>query len=189
MNWPVDISKTVLRTERLILRPWQETDLDDFYEYARVDGVGQMAGWMPHESREVSREILEKFIAGKKTFALEYQGKVIGSLGVERYSEELFQELDELHGRELGFVLSKDYWGRGLMPEAVTAVRNWLFETVRLDFLIIAHFSWNRQSERVIQKCGGIPVKTATHETRYGTKEETIEYLIRNPEKQPYGSF
>ena len=52
MNADIDISNVVLRTERLILRPWRMDDLNDFYEYASVDGVGQMAGWKPHESVE-----------------------------------------------------------------------------------------------------------------------------------------
>ena len=47
MNAEIDISNVILRTERMTLRPWRETDLDDFYEYASVDGVGQMAGWKP----------------------------------------------------------------------------------------------------------------------------------------------
>ena len=44
MNTPIDISNVVLTTERLVLRPWRETDLEDLYEFAKVDGGGQMAG-------------------------------------------------------------------------------------------------------------------------------------------------
>lgn len=44
MNKTIDISTVTLKTPRLTLRPWMESDLEDFYEYARVDGVGQMAG-------------------------------------------------------------------------------------------------------------------------------------------------
>ena len=44
MNIKIDISNVILKTDRLILRPWRLTDLDDFYEYAKVEGVGQMAG-------------------------------------------------------------------------------------------------------------------------------------------------
>ena len=80
MNVEIDISNVTLKTKRLILRPWKLTDLDDFFEYASVDGVGQMAGWEPHKSKDESLEILNRFIEGKKTFALEYNGKVIGSL-------------------------------------------------------------------------------------------------------------
>lgn len=181
MNKPIDISAVVLKTPRLVLRPWKETDLQDFYEYASVDGVGQMAGWLPHENMEVSREILTRFIEGKKTFALEHEGKVIGSLGVETYNEANFPELDAKQGRAIGYVMSKDYWGRGLMPEAVQAVISYLFETTGLDFILISHFEWNRQSARVIEKCGGKRLKTTVHETRFGTKESTVENILWNP--------
>lgn len=40
MNEKVDLSETILETPRLYLRPWRITDVDDFYEYASVDGVG-----------------------------------------------------------------------------------------------------------------------------------------------------
>ena len=181
MNKEIDISQVTLETERLLLRPWKEADLEDFHEYARVDGVGQMAGWMPHGSMEESKMILDHFIEGKKTFAIELAGKVIGSVGVERYNEENFPELEEQQGRAIGYVLSKDYWGRGIMPEAVKAVIAWLFDEVNLDFILISHYEWNHQSERVIQKCGGKPIKTTVHETRFGTRENTIENIIWNP--------
>ena len=83
MNAPIDITGVELRTDRLLLRLWRESDLEDFYAYARVDGVGQMAGWTPHRSLDESREILKLFIADKKTFALEYRGRAVGSLGIE----------------------------------------------------------------------------------------------------------
>lgn len=63
---PVDVSSVRLETERLILRPWRETDLEDFYEYASVDGVGQMAGWEPHRDREESKKILKLFMDQKR---------------------------------------------------------------------------------------------------------------------------
>ena len=112
MNKEIDITGVTLKTDRLILRPWRESDLNDFYEYANVDGVGQMAGWNPHRNVEESKTILSHFIEGKHVFALEYQGKVIGSLGVEEYNEENYPELDSLKGREIGYVLSKAYWGQ-----------------------------------------------------------------------------
>ena len=181
MNKPVDITNVVLKTERLILRPWKESDLHDFYEYASVDGVGQMAGWLPHSSLDESKKILAMFIEGKKTFALELGGKVIGSLGVENYNEQNNPELDHLQGREIGYVLSKDYWGQGLMPEAVKAVIGWLFEEVKLDFIVIGHFDWNNQSRRVIEKCGFKYVKQTTYHTRYDTVENSMEYILYRP--------
>ena len=178
MNKQIDITGVVLTTERLTLRPWRESDLNDFYEYASVDGVGQMAGWNPHRSIEESREILYHFVEGKHIFALERQGKVIGSLGVDEYSEKDYPELARLQGREIGYVLSKDYWGRGLMAEAVKAVVDWLFDQVKLDFILVGHFDHNRQSRRVIEKCGFRYIKTTKFETRFNTVETALDYIL-----------
>ena len=183
MNKQIDITGVVLTTDRLTLRPWRESDLNDFYEYASVDGVGQMAGWNPHRNVEESKTILSHFIEGKHVFALEYQGKVIGSLGVEEYNEENYPELDSLKGREIGYVLSKAYWGQGLMPEAVKAVIKWLFNEEKLDFIIVGHFDHNAQSRRVIEKCGFQYIKTTKFETRYDTVENSIEYILYHPER------
>ena len=101
MNAAIDVSGVVLKTGRLVLRPWREEDLEDFYEYARVDGVGQMAGWRPHGSLDESREILEMFIREKKTLALVYQGKAVGSLGIEEYPERYYPELSDLNTDEI----------------------------------------------------------------------------------------
>lgn len=183
MNKKIDITGVVLTTDRLTLRPWRESDLNDLYEYARVDGVGQMAGWNPHRNVEESAMILDSFIKQKKTFALEYKGKVIGSLGIEEYSEENYPELDSLQGREIGYVLSKAYWGWGLMPEALKAVNGWLFNDEKFDFIIVGHFDWNTQSRRVAEKCGFRYIKTTKFETKYNTVENAVEYILYHPER------
>ena len=168
MNVEIDISNVILHTDRLTLRPWKLNDLSDLYEYASIDGVGQMAGWTPHQDIEESRKILQMFIFEKKTFALEFGGKVIGSLGIEEYHEKELPEFQDKRGRELGFVLSKDYWGRGLMPEAVQAVIKYLFETVGLDFIVCGHFVENLQSQRAQEKCGFKHYKLVKYTTRSG---------------------
>ena len=182
MNTDIDIQNTVLYTERLVLRPWRESDLDDFFEYASVDGVGQMAGWKPHENREETRDILSRFIAHKRTFALEYGGKAIGSLGIEEYDEDRFPEFNDKQCRELGYVLSKEYWGRGLMPEAVSEVIRYLFEDVGLDVILCAHFLSNRRSERVQEKCGFRHYAYGTYETKFGTVEDDETNILRREE-------
>ncbi len=183
MNAAIDITNVVLTTERLTLRPWRETDLSDFYEYARVDGVGQMAGWTPHRNAEESGAVLAHFIREKLCFALELNGKVIGSLGIEAYNEENYPELAHLRGREIGYVLARDHWGQGLMPEAVEAAIRYLFDEVGLDFILVGHFEWNGQSRRVIEKCGFTYLKTVEYHTRYDTVERSMEYILRRPEK------
>lgn len=183
MNKKIDISGVVLKTKRLTLRPWREDDLNDFYAYACVDGVGQMAGWLPHQSIDESKKILTSFILHKKTFALEYQGTAIGSIGIEEYSEENYPELSDLQGRELGYVLSREHWGKGLMPEAVQAVIAYLFDEADLDFILVGHFDWNTRSARVAEKCGFRYVKTVTYETRYDTVETSVESILYHPGK------
>lgn len=142
-----------------------------------------MAGWLPHKSIEESAALLKIFVSGKRIFAIEKDGRVIGSVGIEEYSEENYPELDELSGREIGYVLSKDHWGQGIMPEAVRAVIKYLFEDAALDFITVGHFDWNMQSARVIEKCGFHYVKTVKYETRYDTVENSMEYILYNPKR------
>ena len=66
MNAQINISNVILETDRLILRAWEITDLDDFFEYASVKGVGEKAGWEHHKSKDKSLEILKMFIEEKK---------------------------------------------------------------------------------------------------------------------------
>ena len=179
MNVTIDISNVIINTKRLILRPWREEDVDDLFCYASVDGVGQMAGWMPHKDPDESHEILKGFIEGKKTFALERRGRVIGSLGIEEYCEEWFPEYGALRCRELGFVLAKDQWGKGLMPEAVDAVNCWLFDKMALDAVFCGHFDWNRQSARVQEKCGFHEIyKAEKYMKQIGKTENVVVTLL-----------
>lgn len=180
---PVDVADVRIETERLILRSWQVSDLEDFFEYASVDGVGQMAGWIPHKSIEESKAILAGFIRNKKTFALELKenGKVIGSLGLEELEPDPVE--GEKYGRELGYVLSKEYWGRGLMPEAVQAVIDYCFGTLGFDYLTCGHFVRNDRSRRVIEKTGFTFFGESQYETRYETVEISRNYILYNPNK------
>ena len=182
---PVDVTNIRIETDRLILRPWQESDLDDFYEYARVEGVGQMCGWAPHKDLNESRTILNMFIAHRKTFALELKesGKVIGSIGLEERDADLGIS-EKLMGREIGYVLNKDYWGCGLMPEAVRAVIDYCFRCLEFDWLTCGHFVWNVQSRRVVEKCGFQYIRDVIHHTRFGTEEQTKLYVLYNPHKE-----
>jgi len=159
MDVAIDMSGTVIETERLVLRPWRESDLADFYAYASMEGLGAMAGWKRHESMEESKGILEMFIDEKSCFALEHKAdrKVIGSLGLHNSwanEGEKYARYKGLRLKEIGYALSKDYWGRGLMPEAVRAVIDHYFGTREVDAFTCGHFVSNAQSRRVIEKCG-----------------------------------
>ena len=186
MNAQFKINGAVIETERLVLRPFRQDDLADLYEYASVDGVGEMAGWAHHESVDTSQRILNLFIEEDKTFAIVFKenGKVIGSLGIEKYGmEDKLTEFDGYLGREIGYVLSKDYWGRGIMTEAVRAVIGYLFDGVGLDFLICGYYDFNAQSRRVQEKCGFKPYRRLVMETQMGSSESGVLNLLINPEK------
>jgi putative acetyltransferase len=141
----------VLDTDRMILRPWTMEDLDDFYEYTRNPNIGPNAGWPPHDSKETSMKILQSFIDKGEVWAIEYKAdkKVIGSLGAHNDAKR-----DGVKARMIGYVLSEDYWGKGLMSEAVHTVIKYLFEEEKYDIITCYHYPFNCRSKRVIEKCG-----------------------------------
>ena len=186
MNAFIDITGVILETDRLILREWQLSDLDDFFEYCSVPGTGEAAGWPHHKNKEESLAIMTRFIQNKKTFALVYKEnkKVIGSLGLEKYgNEEELSEFFAYQGREIGYVLSAAYWGRGLMTEAVKAVISYCFDELNLDFLLCGHYFKNHRSMRVQEKCGFVHYRRLVFDTKLDTKEPGYLNLLVNPKK------
>lgn len=143
-----------LETERLILREWKREDIEDFHEYAEVEGVGEMAGWPHHKNMEESIKVLKSFIESGEVYALELKasGKVIGSLGL--HHKTLDTDYKAIKPKMIGYVLSKDYWGQGLAIEAVDALLSYAFQELDVDVIWCAHFDFNRQSQRVIEKAG-----------------------------------
>lgn len=181
MNVKINVADIKLETQRLILRPWFKSDLNDFYEYACVEGVGEMAGWKHHDSIEVSKEILQSFIKDMNVFAIVFKenNKVIGSLGLHNSWAEYEQQYKETKLVEIGYVISKDYWGKGLMPEAVREVIRFCFDTCGLDAITVKHASTNHQSKRVIEKCGFRFVKQSDRNTEYPKKGlADMKYII-----------
>ena len=73
-----------LETERLILRPWKESDAGDLYRYASDSKVGPIAGWPVHTNIENSLEIIKGVLSRPETYAivLKSEGHVVGSIGL-----------------------------------------------------------------------------------------------------------
>lgn len=168
-----------IQTERLILRDWKLSDVDDFYEYAKVDGVGEMAGWPHHQNVEESLRILKSFIDKGEVYAvvLKKTNKVIGSLGIMNRSMD--PEYPATIQREIGYVLSKDHWGQGLMSEAVKAAIKYTFETLHADVIWCGHFDFNDRSRRVVEKCGFKFYKKGIYDAKLlGKKFDESCYLI-----------
>ncbi len=149
----VNFLNTTIETEHLILRSFKLKDLYDFFDYAKVDGVGEMAGWTHHRTLDESKNVLDQFIEDQHILAIVHKetNKVIGSFGVHPL-KEIIQE----PGVEIGYVISKNYWGYGFAVEATTAVLRHLFREYKIPLVGVSHFMYNHQSQRVIEKCGFI---------------------------------
>ena len=176
---PVDVTNIRIETDRLSLRAWRESDLADFYAYASHPDVGIHAGWNPHRSIEESKMILDMFIDARKVFALELKesGRVIGSLGLEEPNPD---PVSDGYGREIGYVLGTDYWGRELMVEAVWAVIDYCFEVLHFDFLTCGHVVQNHRSSRVIEKIGFTYFGESEYPTQRGIVEISKNYIMYN---------
>ena len=140
-----------LETERLILRMWNKKDAPDLFTYAQNPNVGPIAGWKPHASQAESKFIIVNVFLQTMSWAIvdKETGRAIGSIG---FDEDKFRL--GMNSRELGYSLSEDFWGRGIMTEAAERVIKYAFENLGLDTLAITTRRSNARSQRVIAKCG-----------------------------------
>ena len=145
------IPMKTLETNRLILRAFRESDLEDFYAYASTPNVGPNAGWKPHADRAESRKILRSFIEEDEVWALvdKISGKVMGSIGLHKDPVR-----NNPATRMVGYAMSEDYWGKGLMPEALERVLRFAFEEAGMDIVWVCHYPFNIRSKRNIEKAG-----------------------------------
>jgi RimJ/RimL family protein N-acetyltransferase len=166
-----------LETSRLVLRNFEEKDLDDLFEYARLDTVGPNAGWMPHPDREHSKKILNHFIEANDVFAIELksENKVIGSVGLHKV------DLLEKKGvYELGYVLSTFYEKQGIMTEAVNKVLKYAFTEYGLEEVYVGHFVENYRSQKLISRFPFKFLLEHDYESRdYGKKKSKMYILTK----------
>ena len=144
----------VLKTERLILRRWEDSDAEDLYKYARDPDVGPIAGWPPHQSVDESRDVIKNVLCGKETYAIcmKEDGKPIGSIGLKLNGYTDMTDLDD--ECEMGYWLGKPFWGQGIMPEAVKEMLRHAFEDCGMQKVWIGYYEGNIKSRRVMEKCG-----------------------------------
>ena len=148
---------TRLETERLILRNFEESDLNDYWEYVSMENVGPRAGWPAYTDKEKARERL--LLEAKKTtqfaIVLKSENKVIGSVELMECKKERYSNLEIEDGaKEIGAVLSEKYWGNGYMPEAVKEIMMYAFEDLHVPVIYTGHAKANINSSRLQDKCG-----------------------------------
>lgn len=147
-----------IETHRLILRRLRIGDAEDmFSNWASDPEVTRFLTWPPHSDVSVTRMLLNSWIpqyedGGYFNWAIELKetGRVVGTIGVVRLEEAIGEA-------ELGYCLGRAYWGRGIMPEALRAVMDYLFDTAGINRIMAGHDVNNPKSGRVMAKAGMRP--------------------------------
>lgn len=144
----------LLETERLILRKITIEDIEDMFEYGSNEEVTKYVTWEPHQTLADTNAFIE--------FALnQYEKNDIAPWGIE-YKEngKLIGTIDFVSWQpqhkiaEIGYVISQDYWGKGIATEAANEVIAFGFNKMDLVRIQARCFVENFGSERVMEKTG-----------------------------------
>jgi [ribosomal protein S5]-alanine N-acetyltransferase len=146
---------TTIETERLILRPHQESDFDGIHEYATDQDVVKFMQWGPNTLDE-TRFFLDTCIANQKhadrlsyDFAVvsREDGSFLGTVSLRLSSPSA-------RAAELGYTYQKRAWGRGIASEAARRMVDFGFDELGLTRIFATCNPVNYASARVLQKCG-----------------------------------
>jgi ribosomal-protein-alanine N-acetyltransferase len=141
-----------LSTKRLILRKMALNDAGDMFEYASDPEVTKFTLWEHHGSKNDSVEFL-KFVTNNYEkgeienwgITLKETGRFIGTCGYFNWKPQHFSA-------EIQYTISKAYWSKGFMTEAVEEVIRFGFEEMMLNRIQAKCMVDNIGSERVMQK-------------------------------------
>ena len=142
-----------LKTERLILRRWEDNDAESLFEYAKDPDVGPIAGWPAHQRIEESRDVIKNVFNGKEAYAicLKTDNIAIGAIELKLNGHTDMTEQDD--ECELGYWLGKPFWGQGIVPEAVKEMLRHAFEDIGMTRVWVGYYEGNVKSKRVQEKC------------------------------------
>jgi len=145
----------MLRTDRLVLREWRDSDLEAFAALNADPAV------MRHFPALLSREESDAG-AGRIRAAFDRQGW--GFWAVDLPGEAAFigfvgigSPRFEAHFTpcvEIGWRLAAAYWGHGYATEGARAALGFGFEVLGLDEIVAMTVPGNRASRRVMEKLG-----------------------------------
>lgn len=143
-----------LKTDRLILRRWKESDAEALFRYASDPELGPLAGWPPHKSVEESREVIRSVFCNDRTWAVKMNatGEPIGCVGYLTASASNLQIGS--NDAEVGYWIARPHWGKGFCTEAMLMVVDFCFYGKGFDSLWGCFFPSNQASGRVMEKCG-----------------------------------
>lgn len=144
----------ILDTERLVLRPWRESDAGALFKYASDPDVGPRAGWPPLKSVEESLTMINTVFSGEGMWAVELKetSEAIGCVGYLPASASNLEIED--NQCEVGYWIAKPYWNKGYCTEALMAIIDHCFNS--LGFIVFwgDYFPENPASGKVMKKCG-----------------------------------
>lgn len=141
-------------TNRLLLRKLKLADVQDMYEYSQDPDVCRFVTWDAHLSKQDTEQFLQAVLdqyenAFNFFWGIEWKEnkKLIGTID--------FVNLSFPHKKaEIGYILSKEYWGKGIMTEAAKEIIKFAFINLGLVRIEARCFKENIGSEKVMQKIG-----------------------------------
>ena len=146
-----DLNERVeLKTDRLLLRPFDFADVDDVLAYASEPEFARYLPIPQPYTRKDAVEFLARQLLAewslRPAFAMVFEEHVVGGLGLR---------VDDRNQRaELGYALAMQQWGKGFTLEAARVVVDWGFERYGLHKVYARADLRNRQSWRVMEKLG-----------------------------------
>ncbi|MCY3706475.1 MAG: GNAT family protein [Gammaproteobacteria bacterium] len=179
---------TTLRTDRLLLRPFQLTDVDDVYTYARDPEWGRyLTVPRPYEHRHAVEFVARSVLAPWDTnpaFAICLSGRCVGGINIR---------VDTSAGTgEIGYSIARADWGKGLTAEAAAAVMGWAFDEFDLAKITAMADVANTRSSRVMEKLGmrrdGVLRSERPSDADPGTRQDMVIYSVLRDEWQARAS-
>lgn len=143
-----------LETERLILRKIDVDDASDIFEYAHLNEVSEFLIWYPHKTIQDSIDFIN--FAGEKFTNNEWM-----IFGIEMKEEKKLIGTIDIRGwcgvnncADIGYVISKKYWNKGIITEALRSVIKFSFDELQLNRVEAHCEEENIGSWHVMEKCG-----------------------------------
>ena len=144
-----------LETENLILRPFKDDDVDDYFSVLDSPEVRRWLHIPESLDRSDAWQQMAWFVGqwelrGTGHWALEEKksGQFVGRAGLHR------PERHDWPGVEVGWLLHPDYWGRGYATEAGVAAVRYGFEDLQVDKLFSCILPENHRSQAVAKRLG-----------------------------------
>lgn len=155
-------TKTI-ETPRLILRRARLGDAKAMYNnWASDPEVTKYLTWPPHDSVEVTEDILKSWVAGYEKDNY-YQWVIVPKDNEDQPIGSLLAACkdDRIGSFHIGYCIGKAWWHRGIMTESLQAVIDYLFNQVHAGRVESRHDPNNPHSGDVMKKCGMIYEGTA----------------------------